>query len=226
MSTLHIEETYTTVLELLELDLVDYSIQNVSTLAQLKDLWQLDMQAYQDCTIPFKTFKQWWSRYPLGSKVYLENNAILAAIGLYPIESTMAVAFMHGEISETDLVPVRLKDCVRTPQQYWYASGILLNNTLLDADPHRRLRSHPVKPLLKTALQLWLGSGHVAYPATLFALGLSLEGTNMLRRFGFTESRSAADLPDHCSLYTLTLTSRQQVLNVLEGRALHDSKRI
>ena len=226
MSTLHIEETYAAVHELLDLNLVDYSIQNVATIEQLKELWRLDMQAYQNCTIPFKTFKQWWSHYPFGSKVYLENNAILAAIGFYPIEVTMALAFMNGELPETDLVPVRLRDCLRTPQHYWYASGILLNNTLLDADPHRRLRDHPVKPLLKNALHLWLGSGHMEFPAKLFALGLTPEGTNMLCRFGFSETRSAEAMPDHCGLYDLTLTSTEQVLKVLAGRSLHDSQRI
>ena len=175
MSTLHIATTYAAVSDFLNLNPVDYSIQNVENIEQLKQLWKLDMQAYHDCTITFPTFKKWWSCYPFGSKVYLENGEIVASIGLYPIEEGMAKAFRAGHISETDLVPLRLKECQRTPQKFWYASGILLNDALLKTDPHRMLRNHPVKPLLQNGLQLWLASGHVDYPATLFALGLSTD---------------------------------------------------
>lgn len=220
--TLHIEATYAAVADFLSLPPVDYSIQNVSSLEQLKKLWKLDMQAYQDCTIPFSIFKKWWSAYPFGSVIYLENNEILASIGLYPIEQTMAEAFIAGKIPEAELVPVRLKECQRHPQQYWYASGILLNDRLLAAS-NRMLRDHPVKPLLQNGLELWLNSGHVAYPAKLFALGLTQEGINMLRRFGFAESKPAAEMPDHCALYEFGLSSRHQASQGLRGRSLHDT---
>jgi hypothetical protein len=100
-------------------------MQPVESLQRLEELFVIDQDAYQECSLSFERFKQWWELYPFGSRVLLANDQIQASIGIYPIAAEMAISFQNGEIHESVLQPVSVQECQESPQSFWYASGIV-----------------------------------------------------------------------------------------------------
>lgn len=193
----------------------EYSIQHIATVDQLHELWTIDDDAYGDCSIPFPVFRDWWERYPVGNTIVLSDNVIAASFGLWPISEGTATSFIEGRIKESDIEPVSLEECDQQPQRYWYASGVVLRL------PYRNtVKANPIKPLLSTALSLWIGSDRISYSTQVLALSYSLEGKNMLNRFGFGRIREGQHLPDNCDLYALHLGCEREAQNWLKMRNL------
>lgn len=191
------------------------SVSCVESLDRLRELWLIDQEAYGDCSIAFKIFEQWWRRYRFGSINLLCDNQIIASLGLWPLPEQVAIDFASGRIAERDLLPMPLEECERSPQQHWYASGIVVVSSL-----RRRLKTNPLKPLLQRGLNHWASSGHISYPMSMIALAEYPAGQNILRRIGFSQERSSNELPDGCPLYRINLASEEEMRSLLKARRL------
>jgi hypothetical protein len=192
------------------------TVQPVESLAQLRQLWEIDKEAYGDCSISFERFQDWWERYPWGSRILLQDGIIQASIGLYPLSERQAIEFANGTIREEVLRPVTQAECAPNPQRYWYASGIVVV-------PHRRGESSPLRSLLKSSLPQWMESGHIAYPSEIFSLAEYEVGRRILTYLDFEKAKDGSELPDQCDLYRLKLKSKQQSLNLGQRKRLQGS---
>lgn len=192
----------------------DLHIQSLTTLEQLQQLWKIDKQAYVDCSLEFDEFAQWWTLYPLGSQCLMSGNDIVASIGIYPLLQDQWQAFCSGTLPESSLVPVSLDRCEVSPQHYWYASGIVVIEEL------RGWGASPLKTLLQYALSGWLSSSHVAYPLQLCAVAEYAIGAKILNHFGLVKQCDAAEMPNGCELYSISLDSHRQALHLLKSKGL------
>lgn len=190
-----------------------HSFGHVNNIARLQELWTIDSQVYEDCSIEFQVFKGWWEQYPQGSLNLYEDGRILASIGIWPLDFEQYKLFTNGEIRESQLRPVPESECDRTPQAYWYFSGIVL------LQERRLSRINPLKTLLPTALGGWSIRSHVAYPSHWCALGYSQQGKNMLHRFGFRLFNDSTT-PDGCPIYVDVVGARKDVVEKLKARGL------
>lgn len=190
--------------------------QPLRKIEHLRRLWAIDADAYQECSITFECFRHWWQRYPLGNTVILsEDEEIVASIGIWAIEPSQFSAFTTGQLREQELLPVRLSQCQKSPQNHWYVSGVVLAK-----DYRGRIKRNPLLQLLRTALGDWVGSDHVKFPLQVVALGEYEEGDNLLQRFGFSKLAEREQMPDGCHLYSLTIESEDQAENILKSRNL------
>lgn len=197
---------------------------SVDSIHELRALWEIDADAYQECSISFECFRQWWQRYPKGNTVIFDGDRIIASVGLWPLSSEQYEAFTAGQIAESELQPVPLSQCERYTtrdsahyqgQHYWYASGIVL------AKEYRgRLKNNPLLTLLEHAIPMWIESNHVTFPLHIAALGEYVDGNNLLEGFGFGREKDSSEMPDKCHLYTLSLESEDEAAQILQARNL------
>lgn len=184
-------------------------LQPVESLDQLQELFAIDAEAYQECSLEFEVFRQWWERYPLGSRVLLADGQIAASIGIYPLYSEQFAAFQHGKIPEQHLRPVTLAECEFKPARTWYASGIVVATQL-------RGWGSPLGRLMRGGLSEWLNSGHIAYPLEILAIAEYDEGRKLLELLGFCKVRVGAELPDGCDLYKVQFENYEQALSLVQ----------
>lgn len=201
-------------LELLTARKPQLYFQHVADLDQLRQLWQIDQAAYLDCSLSFERFQEWWERYEFGSRVLLDGDQILASIGIYPLYDEQAAAFSAGTIPESDLKPVLCDECEAEPRHNWYASGIVVAESL------RGSSNSPLKTLLQLGLNNWLRSGHVAYPLHLWSIAEYEVGARLLDFFGFVKVRDGSSLPDSCDLYHRVFETRDQAHDFLKRKGL------
>lgn len=186
-------------------------LRSIANLEELEQLWQIDKEAYGDVSLEFSEFSQWWQRYELGSRCLWIDGKIQASIGVYPLYQQQAIAFAEGIIPEADLIPVTVPECEASPQQYWYASGIVVR-------PDLRGWAGPLRSLLQLGLGCWLDSGHVAFPLTITALAEYDVGERLLTMFGFSKARDKSEMPDGCDLYSLKLDSLSHARTVFRQK--------
>jgi hypothetical protein len=189
-------------------------VHRIANLEQLKELYLIDSDAYQECSIPFEVFELWWSSYEPGLNVISRKNKIIASIGIFPISVEQYQDFTKGRITESDLLPVSLEECEETPQHCWYFSGIVISPNI------RGTKAAPLKLLLWAGLGQWAGSSYISYPAQCCALGYSQEGQLMLKRFGFSSIPESESFPDGCPVFSLSFSSMEEVLHVMSLRGI------
>ena len=184
--------------------------QNIETEEQLRELWEIDKEAYQDCSLQFEPFLDWWRRYSYGSRNLVVQDRIIASIGIYPLSKEQAQSFLAGEIREADLKPVLLEECDQKKVSDWYCSGIVVVPELQN------------KGLLKTLLQIgigsWAATGHIKYPLTLYGLAEYKIGEKLFNKFGFTKAVDKEALPDGCDLYKAEVASFAELEAKLHSR--------
>jgi hypothetical protein len=160
---------------------------------QLLELWSIDNDAYEDNTISFEAFLQWWENYHIGLKIILSDDKIVGASGLWALDQKIAEGFSSGQIKEMDLSPLTASVLEIEPSRFWYCSGIVTQQ--------RKTLTSPLRLLLHHTLETWLATHHIAYPVSIYSLGYSDDGQAMLDKLGFRLLRAADDMPDRCPLY-------------------------
>lgn len=194
-----------------------FSVQNIRNISLLRQLWKLDTAAYSTedkaYELSFAEFSNWWRRYSLGSKVLVVNDQIVSSIGIYPLTQDQYLSFSAGSLNENDLLPVSLKECKKTPQQYWYLSGIVRDENYV----HLGLKIHPLYHLLKESLGLWLDSGHLKFPIFITAIALNSSASALLTNSGFSQKEFGKD---GFPLYELELSSLEDTKSLLRTRRL------
>lgn len=170
-----------------------YEAGTVESLEVLRELWQIDKKAYGDHSLEFEPFLEWWNLYPHGSRCLFLKDKIVASIGIYPLSVEQSQAFRDGHLVESELRPVSIAQCAEEGVQDWYVSGIVV----VDEWQNRGL----VRPLIRSAIENWMNSGHIHYPVRLFSLGQTLKGVKALKLFGLEFTTSGDLLPDQLDMY-------------------------
>lgn len=190
-------------------------VRSIQTIDELRQLHQIDADAYQECSISFDLFQLWWEQYPDGNTVVFSDGQIIASLGLYPISEHQSDGFINGEIRESDLIPVSIEECEACPQRFWYASGIVLKSHLRGT-----VENNPIIVMVKTALWRWFESQRVDYPLRVLALSEYNEGENILKRFRFVKLRDQDSVLDKCDLYSAQFQEEEEIEEILKIRHL------
>lgn len=172
-----------------------YTLDLISDREQLRELWQLDQSEYCDSNIDFESFSEWWGRYDLGLKVVTSGVDIVGAVGCWGLSERQCRQFIGGQITESQLQPLRVSELEQSPSRFWYVSGII------SAPKLRRTLGGPLRRLLTAGMGSCAMSPHVRFPCDVYAMGYSSEGVAMLERFGFEVIKSSSELPDSLPLY-------------------------
>lgn len=186
---------------------LDLRVGYVKDEVMLRELWDIDRQAYGDMSLDFQPFLEWWSAYSFGSTLLTLNGAIVASIGIYPLRHDQATAFIAGQISEATLRPASLEVCQTTGIANWYISGVVIRPDL----QHRGI----LRRLIEIGVGTWLSSGHTAYPAKLFGLAQYDIGGRIMQKLGMEKWRDLSEMADHCDIYGVELTSEKHARSLL-----------
>jgi hypothetical protein len=178
----------------------------------LRELWRIDCEAYQDHSLAFEPFLDWWRRYPYGSNNLLINGEIVASIGLYPIGAEQAAAFAAGQIAEKDLQPISLATCEGAGVAEWYFSGLVV----VPKWQNRGL----VRRLLRIGFGSWSARGHLRYPVKLYGLAQTEPGRKALQWFGMNRAIEGARLPDGLDLHAIEIESNATLKTHLYRRGI------
>lgn len=177
--------------------------------SQLRELWQIDTQAYGDHSLAFEPFFEWWERYPYGSRCLLLEGRIIASVGIYPLTPDQAQLFSTGQISEGELQPVRLEDCKLDGVADWYFSGLVIV-------PEYQNRGI-VRRLIRLGVGEWMRSGHLRYPIALYGLGQTEKGRKALELCGMRLIVPGCKLPDQLDLYQCTPQTAAELRSHFQG---------
>jgi hypothetical protein len=184
----------------------------VSSEEQLQELWKIDDDAYQENSLNFELFRNWWEQYVLGLKIITNSlDLIVGASGLWALSEAQTRYFISGRIKEQELLPLSHEALDSSPSRFWYCSGIV-------AIPELRGTIFPLRKLIRATISTWLATGHVAFPVNVYALGYSPEGIALLEKLGFEEIKTSEEMPDQCPLYWHLIKSPQDATQFLFGR--------
>jgi hypothetical protein len=192
---------------------VKFQTGHINRLSDLKQLFEIDADAYADCSLDFRTFQNWWQRYPRGNRIVSLGDRLVASIGIWALAEAQFARFTSGEICESDLRPVPLSECESCPQSFWYISGCILR-------PEYRgtIRKNPLLSLLRFGVGDWIESTHASYPLKIVSLAEFVEGENLLKGFGFEPVKDAEEMPDGCTLYFLKIETEEEAEEMLSAR--------
>jgi hypothetical protein len=165
----------------------------VQDLSMLRELWEIDKEAYQDHSIEFESFERWWTQYPNAGRCLLIGGRIVGSLGIYPLSEKQAAQFIAGEIREEDLFPFSEWDCLEYGAKHWYFSGIVIVEKWRNAGLAR--------PLMRCAIGAWRNSGHIAYPCYMYGQAQTEMGRKALELFGLKVVTPGSKLPDGLDLY-------------------------
>lgn len=181
--------------------------------AELETLWAIDHEAYQEASISFDTFRQWWTAFPQGLHVLFFDNEIMGAMGLWPIPNDWAQNLKTGKAREAELPFPEMVKAAEKGATFWYISGIVLQADLIG--------SRAIKILLTESLRVWLSSpGLIKFPCEILALAYSTQGKALLERFGFYPLQTADEMPDKAPLFGQSLNSLEEFSKLLKARGV------
>lgn len=175
---------------------------------QLRELWQIDVQAYGDHSLDYQPFLHWWERYPYGSRCLTLDGKIVASIGIYPLSEDQAELFSSGQIGEGALQPVHLDDCEEAVAN-WYFSGLVIVPEFQNRGIVRRL--------VRFGVGQWMRSGHLKYPVNLYGLGQTEKGRKALELCGMRLLVPGRKLPDGLDLYHCNPRSAAELRSHFRG---------
>ena len=142
---------------------------------EVSALEQFDEKYYGPSALPSGQLVEWWKAYRPGIFAAFDGNAIVAAIGIWPLTHTAYRDLRNARRSETAITP---QSFCRTPRKcvYWYAAGVSVDD---------RVRTTTVlHDLMRTALISFQETLDVR-TVNLVAVATSPQGMNLLRRSGF-----------------------------------------
>jgi hypothetical protein len=180
--------------------------------AELEDLWAIDKAAYEEASITYERFHEWWSSFPLGLRALFFRNRVMGAIGIWPLSDRNARLLKSAQLKESQLIGRTMRRYLEQPPRFWYVSGLVLRPQLSG--------SRAIRVLLSQGIASCLKSPNITFPCELLALAYSSAGEALLERFNFFRVQNATAMPDHVPLFCLELDNRERFLSILEERGL------
>lgn len=187
-----------------------FSVRPLTNEAELRELWEIDMESYGEASINLDTFRSWWRAYPRGVYVLFEGCTIVGAIGVWPLKRTPYIDLVEGKRRERELTH-RSISRNGSSLRHWYVSGIVLMK--------KYRKTNAVRILLLESLKNWLDIIQMESNLNICALAYSQDGELMLRRFGFHKYKNADETVDKYPIYALMNTSIREFKKVV-GRVV------
>jgi GNAT superfamily N-acetyltransferase len=185
----------------------------IDTVAELRELWAVDEEAYGEQNIPFDLFESWWHVFPEGLCALLEGDKVKGAIGLWPVTPLWYAAFKWGLLRERSLTASTIRKASKTPCRHWYVSGIVITDDLR--------RTYAVASLIVRRTMRFATDERVEFPARLAAMAYSRDGEALLRRhLGASLVALSSRTRDRHPIYELTLGTKMDAIN--NGLGLFD----
>jgi hypothetical protein len=106
------------------------TIEPIATSEMLARVYAFDERAYDrdrggaSANIPFALFAEWWAAFPSGFLCALRGGELQAVVGLFPVSTAWATAFLSHRTSERQL---RAGDIRASDLRTWYFSGLSAN---------------------------------------------------------------------------------------------------
>src|SRR5690606_27568012 len=102
--------------------MMNYTIDRVTNLGKLAELWQRDNEAYGEMSLPFEVFSDWWQAYPEGLTMLLCEGRIIGGFGMWPMAQDDLYKLASGAVWEQDVRPLRHGE----DHEFWYISGLMM----------------------------------------------------------------------------------------------------
>jgi hypothetical protein len=180
--------------------------------AELQDLWAIDKAAYEEASITYERFHEWWSSFPLGLRALFFRSRVMGAIGVWPLSDRYGRLMKAAQLNESQLIGRMMRRHIEQPPRFWYVSGLVLTPQLIG--------SRAIRVLLSQRIASCLKSPNITFPCEWLALAYSSAGEALLERFNFFRVQNAAAMPDHVPFFCLELDNRERFLSILEERGL------
>lgn len=188
-----------------------YSVDYIENEARLRDLWELDQICYGEENISIEVLRAWWKTYEKGIYLLKEKNRVVGAFGLFPMSKHGFREILEGKAREEDITPDFIEtDMNPLGHQEWYLSGIALRVAFR--------RTHAVRYLIASALEMWLEAHTLNARIKIVALAYTKEGEALLKRFGFCMYKERRETMSRYPVYlyeTKKLDRFQEVVNRL-----------
>ena len=165
--------------------------------------------------LPTELLKSWHDSYPFGLRLLCHDDWIFGYISLWPITSQQASELAAGRLFEKDLCPIPSKNVQADGTNHWYIGGMVIDPTL-----RKPFKGNPIGMILAMALNSWAESGVVTYPTEVYSIAFSSEGAALLSRLGFTEIKTAQEMPDGFSLYRRAAPSKNGLFEIFAQRGI------
>jgi len=165
--------------------------------------------------LPTELLQSWHESYPYGLRLLCHDDWIFGYISLWPISSKQASELAAGQLFEKDLHPISWNTVQEGSIHHWYIGGMIIDPAL-----RKPIKDNPIGMILAMALNSWAESGVVDYPTEVFSIAFSSEGGALLRRLGFSEARSAADMPDGFPLYRRSALNKNDLFEIFAKRGI------
>ncbi|MBE9584484.1 GNAT family N-acetyltransferase [Mucilaginibacter sp. JRF] len=182
--------------------------------AELRSIWRISQDLYQEDNVDYNTVLSWWKCYPAGIFILCRNSNIVGYFSMWPIKEATFKQISSGRRRERELKRQSIIGKDSTEQRpYWYITNIVVQKKYRKTDA--------IKTLLREALRKWVNEGNLADDVKLCAFGYSKEGKALIKGFGFHELKSADETADNLPLYVFTSTN--QNINILVNRLTNNT---
>jgi hypothetical protein len=192
-----------------------FSTRKIRNEAEVRELVKIDEEIFGDEAFSYKQRRELWNTYPDGSTIVIdENDGIIGSLGLWPLKKSTFLNIMNGKKSGKELTHHSLfKQRTDFTCATWYLSGIIL------AKKYRKTEALPV--LITGAIQSWLSSGRLENPLTICAEVYSIDGENLLKKFGFSKYKEANETLGRMPIFLLTINSTDEIGSILYKKGLY-----
>jgi hypothetical protein len=161
--------------------------------------WKLDEAEYGNAALSLDLLLRWWSVYPRGLWLLIEDGEPVGSLGLWPLRRSAFHDLATGRRAEkqlegSDFAPLADARSARS----WYCSGLIV------ARSARARRAAAARSLLRGALEGWAANGAFASRVDLCAVAYTPDGLRLMRRLGMIEQRpsgfSVSEYPVYVAL--------------------------
>ncbi len=161
--------------------------------------WKLDEAEYGNAALDLDLLLRWWSVYPRGFWLFVEDGRTVGSLGLWPLRRAAFYDLATGKRAEkqlrgADFAPVADARSTRS----WYCSGIVV------ARDARRKRTAVARRLICGAIEGWTTAAAHSSRVDLCSVAFTPEGLRLARRLGMVEQRptgfSVAEYPVYVAL--------------------------
>lgn len=195
----------------------EYQVENIASMAQLRELWRLDERCYGRGNIPFEVLESWWKGYRPGIHILIKDGRIAGAFGIFPIKARIFDKILEGKTLESEIDGKSIvKECEREGHGDWYVSGIVLDMKFR--------KSIAIKHLIADSLGKWLEEVGNPKRLRLAAFAYSRDGENLLRKFQFYEYRTKEETLSRYPVYVLETDGLDKLRDLLNRRGLNPKK--
>jgi len=169
------------------------------TEAEVRDVWKIDLETFQEQAVPLETGISWWRKYSCGIYALFKNNILEGYISFWPLSKTAFFDFCDGKRKESEISNRNIiKPNNLTKETYWYLGSIVLKSRLR--------RTKIVSYLILESIHQWLNNFSLDSQINLCALAYSKEGEKLLQKFGFIKYSDGTQNVHKFSVYITKIT--------------------